>query len=161
MLFGNEYNWLVLEQLIDTPDNNLFIVISQTKEIKPCVNRLKHEENKKNRGLLSEKAQLVSDDEHMYRINFKNYLMYQDRNESYCCYDADEIGIGRGLILFEKSKLLDYVNGAIDVHLAMDMHKKAELQHYGIYTLNNIVDVITFYEPIIEKVNRRSIINFE
>ena len=150
MLFGNEYGYLNLEQLIDTTDNELIIVISQTKKIEPFVNT--HEDEKLH-NLLSKSMQLISDDTQTYKIYFENYIMYQGRNESYAYNSDDHISVGQGLILFEKSKLLDYYNDVIDVLVAMSMQQKSKLQHYGIYTLNNIIDVITFYEPVIEKVN--------
>lgn len=102
--------------------------------------------------------QIVSDETQTYKIYFEEYIMYQDRNESYSSpvyNNADEISTGKGLVLFEKSKLLDYVNEVIDIDLALAMqtYSKSKLYHYGIYTLNNIIDVITFNEPVIEKAN--------
>ena len=150
MLFGNRYNSLFLKRLHDTDNNELSVFIAKSKEVNPSLNSI---EDEKTSELLSKTMQLVPDDTQMYRVHFENYIMYQGRNESYA-YDDDCIGVGQGLIVFEKSKLLDYVNSVIDIPLAIDMQRKNKLQHYGIYTLNNIIDVITFHEPIIEKVTQ-------
>ena len=154
MYFGNEYNNLRLEYLIDTLDNELTIVIVLSKKVKPSPRSLESEENEKLRQILSATSELISNESQTYKIYFEHYLMYQGRDESYAYNGDDEIKMGKGLILFEKSKLLDYVSEAIDVGVAMHMHGKTELQHYRIYTLNNVIDVISFYEPTIEKVNR-------
>ena len=154
MFFGGKYKNLFLRQLIDTVDNELTVFIAQSKKVGPSSYSLEDEKNEKIRELLSKTTQLVSDDTQIYRIHFERYLMYQGRNESYAYNDNDHISVGLGLILFEKSKLLDYVNGVMDVPVVTHMQHGSKLQHYGIYTLNNIIDVITFHEPVIEKVNR-------
>ena len=154
MFFGSEYRNLFLRQLNDTDDNELTVFITQSKKVKPSSNSLEDEKNEKIRELLSRTMQLVSDDTQIYRIHFERYLMYQGRNESYAYNDDDHISVGQGLILFEKSKLLDYVNEVMDVPAAMHMQHGNKLQHYGIYTLNNIIDVVTLHEPVIEKVSR-------
>ena len=151
MLFGNEYNWLCLEQLIDTSSNELVVFISQTKKSEPFINMF---EDSKVREILSNTMQIVSDETQTYKITFCNYIMYQDRNESYANKNDNEICVGKGLILFEKSSLLKYVYDVIDISLAKLMQQKNKLQHYGIYTLNNIIDVITFNEPLVEKVKK-------
>ena len=153
MLFGNDYKNLFLQRLSDDNDNELTIFITQSKKIETSSISLEDEENEKVRELLSTTMQLVSDDMQTYRIYFESYIIYQGRNESYAYNDNDHISAGKGLVLFEKSKLLDYVNDVMDIPLAKIMQQKNKLQHYGIYTLNNIIDVITLCEPVIEKVN--------
>ena len=81
---------------------------------------------------------------------FENYLLYQVRNESYCVPDADEIRSGTYLCTFEQSKLLDYLPHAIDVHLIPDgTDAPASWKHYGIYTQNQIIDIIAPSEPTV------------
>ena len=44
---------------------------------------------------------------------------------------------------FERSKLLDYLSRAIDVHLIPDgTDAPASWKHYGIYTQNQIIDIV-------------------
>jgi len=151
LCFGNEYHFLHLKHLIDNPNNKLVIVISLTKKIKTTLDSIKHIENENIREALLETTELIPDESQTYEIYFDNYLFYQGRNESYTQANDDDIRIGKGLILFEKSQLLNYADKFISVDLASIIHKKTELRHYGVYTLNNIIDVVTFYEPVIRK----------
>jgi len=153
MIFGNNCGWLHLEQLIDTPDNELIILIAASKSVKPSPRVIENEMSEEIQNLISNKVQMMQDDSQRYMISFKAYIAYQGRNESYAIGGDNEISEGQGLIVFEKSKLLDYIHEFVDVDLAMAMHKKIKLLHYGVYTLNNIVDIVTFYEPIIEKIS--------
>jgi len=149
--FGNEYDALHLQQLTETPNNELIVVISFNKSVKTSLDSIKHIENDSIREVLLGASQMLPDESQTYNIYFENHLMYQSRNESYAYNSDDDISIGKGLILFEKSKLLNYVNELIHIDSAIHMHNKSELRHYGIYTLNNIIDVVTFYEPVIRK----------
>ena len=80
----------------------------------------------------------------------ENYLLYQVRNESYCVFDADEVRSGTYLCTFERSKLLDYLPRAIDVQLIPDgTDAPASWKHYGIYTQNQIIDIVAPSEPTV------------
>ena len=154
MNFGNEYNNLLLEQLVDTSDNELTVLIYQTKSIKPSEGELNSESNEKIRNIISTSMKIAPNESQIYEIYFESYLMYQTRNESYSCSDFNyDIRKGKGLIIFEKSRLLDYVGSVIDLNVAKHMWGRDELKHYGIYTLNNIIDIITLHDPIIKKAN--------
>jgi len=153
MCFGNEYDGLHLEQLTDTTNNELIIVISLTKRVETFLDSLGYVEPENNLKLLSDTTQLTSDGSQIYKIYFENYIMYQGRNESYAFENKNEFSIGQGLVLFKKSKLLDFICECADIDLAMAMHKKTQLRHYGVYTLNNMIDIVTFYEPTIEKLS--------
>jgi len=153
MFFGGNYEYLFLKDLIDTNDNELTVDIVCSK---PSPELLDAVDDDKVSAILSTAVQLVPDDTRIYRIRFEHYIIYQGRNESYA-YNDDRCHTtkGKGLILFERSKLLEYVSDAIDVYTAMHMEGENKLRHYGIYTLNNIIDVVTFFEPIVEKVKQQ------
>lgn len=86
---------------------------------------------------------LCPDENAKIELIFENYLLYQVRNESYCVFDADEVHSGTYLCTFERSKLLDYLPRAIDVHLIPDgTDAPASWKHYGIYTQNQIIDIV-------------------
>ena len=54
------------------------------------------------------------------------------------------------LCTFERSKLLDYLPRAIDVHLIPDgTDAPASWKHYGIYTQNQIIDIVALSEPTV------------
>jgi len=155
MLFGNIYHSLFLMQLQDTDDNELNILITQSKRVKPSRKEIAVEKDKNIRKILSKSMSIVPDYTQMYRIYFESYIIYQGRNESYAYNkDDDHISVGQGLVLFEKSKLLDYVHHIVEVPVAMHMWQQSKLHHFGIYALNNIVDVVTFHKPVIEKIDQ-------
>ena len=70
--------------------------------------------------ILAHCTPLCPDENAKIELIFENYLLYQVRNESYCVFDADEVHSGTYLCTFERSKLLDYLPRAIDVHLIPD-----------------------------------------
>ncbi len=99
-------------------------------------------------GILARCTLLCPDESAKIGLVFENYLLYQVRNESYCVFDADEVRSGTYLCTFERSKLLDYLPRAIDVHLLpTGTDAPASWTHYGIYTQNQIIDVIAPSEP--------------
>ena len=92
--------------------------------------------------ILAHCTPLCPDENAKIELIFENYLLYQVRNESYCVFDADEVRGGTYLCTFERSKLLDYLPRAIDVHLIPDgTDAPASWKHYGIYTQNQIIDI--------------------
>ena len=101
-------------------------------------------------GILAHCTPLCPDESAKIELIFENYLLYQVRNESYCVFDADEVHSGTYLCTFERSKLLDYLPRAIDIHLMPDgTNAPASWKHYGVYTQNQIIDVIARVEPAV------------
>ena len=76
-------------------------------------------------------------------IVFEDYLLYQVRNESFCTYDPDEVRTGRYLAVFTASKLLDRLTTVLDPGLL----SSCDVQHYGIITQDQVIDVIAATEP--------------
>lgn len=75
-------------------------------------------------------------------IVFPDYLLYQVRNESFCSFDPSEVRQGRYLCIFQRSKLLEHLTAVTDSALL-----PAPWTHYGIFTQNQIIDVISQTEP--------------
>ena len=75
------------------------------------------------------------------------------RNESYTVWDDYEIRRGRALILFERSRLLDYLGTVLTCgkRNSGDWYP-GEYRHYGIYTEDQIIDVIAHTEPQIRRI---------
>ena len=91
-----------------------------------------------------------------YEIVFRDYIMYQTRNESYCSFDPEEIRRGKYLITFEESKLLSNVSNITDAQILSDeTYYPGRWVHYGIYTQNHIIDVISHNAPSITVLNRK------
>jgi len=90
----------------------------------------------------------------IFEIVFENYIIYQVRNESYCSFDPTEVRNGKFLIIFERSKLLEYLSTATDAcQLDDGSFYPDKWIHYGVYTQNHIIDIISQEEP---KVYRKS-----
>ena len=101
--------------------------------------------------ILSKSVEVEADLNRMYEIRFSSYIIYQCRNESYTCADPSETEKGKYLVILEKSKLLDYYESVI---FDFDPEtEKAKRKHYGIYTVNHIIDVIANEPPEIKKLS--------
>jgi len=88
----------------------------------------------------------------IYEIVFDDYIIYQNRNESYTCWDDYEIRKGNYLIIFERSRLLDFYEVLL-FDFDDDEVKMNKRRHYGIYTENHILDVISNSKPRIQKID--------
>lgn len=143
----------VLLSLQDTPDNVLKIVIAFPMEGEKGVDLENFPEpyRSKVEDMLIHSRPVYEDMEQVYEIIFDDYVIYQNRNESYTVWDDYEIRKGNYLIIFEKSRLLDYYE---DVLFDFDDEetKSNKRKHYGVYTENHILDVISNSEPRIRKI---------
>ena len=145
----NQYSKLApfVISINDDTDNQLSIDIAlptptseKTNYDNPTINKI-----------LASAVQIAPNLRALYRIKFESYIIYQCRNESYTCDDNTEIGKGKYLIVFEKSKLLDYYESVL---FDFDTDStKAQRKHYGIYTENHIIDVIANEPPTIRMLN--------
>lgn len=98
--------------------------------------------------ILSQCKPIESDPQQTFEIVFEDYIMYQVRNESFCSYDSNEICSGKFLIVFEKSKLLDYLTVSTDAcQLADGTFYPGSWKHYGVYTQSHIIDVVSLADP--------------
>ena len=142
-----------LLSLRDTPDNELHIVIALPMEGEEGAGLENFPEPYKSKveDMLIHSKPVHEDMEQVYEIVFEDYVIYQNRNESYTVWDDYEIRKGKYLIIFEKSRLLDYYE---DVLFDFDdeVTKRDKRKHYGIYMENHILDVISNSEPQIRKI---------
>lgn len=98
--------------------------------------------------ILSHCKPIEANPEQSFEIIFENYIMYQVRNESFCSFDSEKIRSGKFMIVFEKSKLLDYLMVSTDAcQLDDGTFYPGEWKHYGIYTQSHIIDVVALDEP--------------
>ena len=141
----NNAHGLFLTELNANQDNELRISFSPGKEADGTVNHKVVEVYEK---LLESCVAIVPDEDCLYEIMFDDYIIYQIRNESFSSYDPDEIKHGHNLIKFEKSKLLDYLRVSTDAQqLGSGEYYPGKWEHYGIYTQNHIIDVISLCHP--------------
>lgn len=97
-----------------------------------------------------ESRPIYPDENNLYEIVFEDYVLYQTRNESYTSWDDYEIRRGKYFIIFEKSRLLDYVSQLVETDIVHAYYPNG-YKHYGIYCQNHIIDIIATKEPIIKR----------
>ena len=86
----------------------------------------------------------------MIDIRFDNYILYQVRNESYVSFDRTEARHGKYLCIFAESKLLAYLENVTDVQRGENGSTyPGPWRHYGIRTQNQIIDVVSHFEPMV------------
>lgn len=142
-----------LLSLEDTPDYVLRIVIAFPMEGEEGADLDNFPEPYKSRveDMLIHARPVYGDMAQVYEIVFDDYVIYQSRNESYTVWDDYEIRRGNYLIIFEKSRLLDYYENVL-FDFDDEETKREKRKHYGIYTENHILDVISNSEPRIQKI---------
>lgn len=133
-----------LLSLSDSCDNELKIIIALSKQGEMGA-RSENSNNPKLREILASAYSVYADEDRVYEINFNDYIIYQIRNESYTAFDSYNISKGKYLMIYEKSRLLDYYK---DVIFDFDS-ERTERKHYGICTGNHIIDVISSEPPTI------------
>lgn len=101
-------------------------------------------------NLLENAALICEDHNHLYEIVFENYVFHMTRNESYTCWDDYEIRRGDYFILFDRSRLLDYLPHIVEMGIVNAYFPQGH-KHYGIYCQNHMIDIISAIEPTIKK----------
>ena len=108
--------------------------------------------SKTSTGLFQHATPIYPDMDEVYEITFEDYIMHQTRNESYTSYDGHEIRKGNLLIIFEKSRLLDFLPQLTDCTSYPDgTFYPEKWTHYGIYCVDHMIDVISCSKPKIRK----------
>lgn len=138
--------------IIDNNDNILKIKVASSEKLQQ--QDTVSEENPKIKKILEKANQLYPDLNNVHEITFERYILYQTRNESFCSWDDYEVRHGNTFIIFERSRLLDNLCSITDCcQLEGGEYYPGKWTHYGIYTLNHIIDVVSCNPPKIEKRN--------
>lgn len=95
------------------------------------------------------RVQLITETGIELEIEFKDYIMHLTRNESYTVWDDYESSRGNYLVVFEKSRFIDFYDIAI-MHTD-DYSYPGRGTHFGIYTCDHIIDVLANSTPIVAK----------
>lgn len=138
-----------LSSLSDGPDNELRVVISAavTGEVGDGI---KKDVSDALQDILSKCRPITPDRHALYEIYFENYILYQTRNDSFTSYAPDEVRSGKSLIIFESSRLLDSLPLFSDAfRLDNGSWYPGPWKHYGIYTQNHVIDVVSHCPPIV------------
>lgn len=155
IVFGKENTEIsmmpFLVKMIEEEDNvvKFIVALSVQGEKGTGVNDIVIPEMNK---LLHETTPIYPDESNMYEILFENYIFHMTRNESYASWNDYEIRNGNYFIIFDKSRLLDYLPQIIESEIVDACHSNG-WRHYGIYCQNHIIDVITAEEPKIKKIH--------
>lgn len=100
--------------------------------------------------ILADTRPIEVNERRLFEICFHDYIIYQIRNESFWSGDPHEVRHGKYLITFEKSKLLSHLEEITDAQQSDDgSFYPGEWTHYGIYTQNHVIDVISHCPPVI------------
>jgi hypothetical protein len=78
-----------------------------------------------------------------FEVTWPNSIAYSIRNESYCGPDGYEQFNGRSFVLYSKSRYLDFVSAAT----IATKEYPGPFKHWGIFTLNHVIDVVSTDEP--------------
>lgn len=81
------------------------------------------------------------------QIFFPKYIMHLTQNESYTAWDNYKKRKGNYLIIFDKSRFIDFYDDVI-IHTENYLWPSRDT-HYGIYTCSHIIDVISENKPVI------------
>ncbi len=87
-----------------------------------------------------------------YKITFPHYLAFSVRNETFTSWDDEEVFIGDSFRKYSKSRFWDFVKVSTDIECAKFLMNENDYFHFGFVCLNNIIDVVSPKEPIIEEV---------
>jgi hypothetical protein len=89
------------------------------------------------------------------KLEFDSYVANQVTAEHFMPVDDYEIHKGYNFRIITRSKYLDYVR---DNTYATFIFPEFELLHYEIACANEIIDIITFKEPVITEIRRNNLI---
>lgn len=104
-------------------------------------------------NILSDTCSILPDEDMIYEITFERYIMYQMRNESFVSRDEYEIRNGQFFVIYERSRLLEYLLTITDCQQLSDgTYYPDEWKHYGIIAQNHIIDVISVEPPVVKRI---------
>ena len=131
----------------------LVIAAAETGSVGGCIPEF-HESDEATRQALHEilanTSPIEINEKCVYEICFHEYILYQVRNESFCSYDPDEVGRGKYMVLFEKSKLLSSLSDITDAQQLEDgSFYPGKWVHYRINTQCHVIDIISHCPPTV------------
>lgn len=90
---------------------------------------------------------IVIDESLIFRINFADYIAYQVLNESLDGAPEGPVYNDGKFKIFNQSPYLDYVRGCALMEVAAICSDNRPPLHYGLWSLNHLVDVVSCKEP--------------
>ena len=147
--FGKKYkndNMPYILNINDNIDNVLKIIVSLPYSGEKG-SEASNTGNKDLDEILKKAYPVLIDYNEIYEITFESYIMYQTRNESFAYPDENSKVLGEYFTIIKNSSYLKMVKSITFYNDIFD----DKYIHYGIFSWNHEVDIISAEEPKIVK----------
>ena len=147
--FGKKYkndNMPYILNINDNVDNVLKIIVSLPYSGEKG-SKASNTGNKDLDEILKKAYPVLIDYNEIYEITFESYIMYQTRNESFAYPDEKSKVLGEYFTIIKNSSYLKMVKSITFYNDIFD----DKYMHYGIFSWNHVVDIISAEEPKIVK----------
>ena len=147
--FGEKYkndNMPYILNINDNIDNVLKIIVSLPYSGEKG-SEASNTGNKDLDEILKEAYPVLIDYNEIYEITFESYIMYQTRNESFAYPDEKSKVLGEYFTIIKNSSYLKMVKSITFYNDIFD----DKYMHYGIFSWNHVIDIISAEEPKIVK----------
>ena len=147
--FGKKYkndNMPYILNINDNIDNVLKIIVSLPYSGEKG-SEASNTGNKDLDEILKKAYPVLIDYNEIYEITFESYIMYQTRNESFAYPDENSKVLGEYFTIIKNSSYLKMVKSITFYNDIFD----DKYMHYGIFSWNHVIDIISAEEPKIVK----------
>jgi len=147
--FGKKYkndNMPYILNINDNVDNVLKIMVSLPYSGEKG-SEASNTGNKDLDEILKKAYPVLIDYNEIYEITFESYIMYQTRNESFAYADENSKVLGEYFTIIKNSSYLKMVKSITFYNDIFD----DKYMHYGIFSWNHVIDIISAEEPKIVK----------
>ena len=147
--FGEKYkndNMPYILNINDNIDNVLKIIVSLPYSGEKG-SEASNTGNKDLDEILKKAYPVLIDYNEIYEITFESYIMYQTRNESFAYLDKNSKVLGEYFTIIKNSSYLKMVKSITFYNDIFD----DKYMHYGIFSWNHVIDIISAEEPKIVK----------
>ena len=152
--FGKKYkndNMPYILNINDNIDNVLKIIVSLPYSGEKG-SEASNTGNKDLDEILKEAYPVLIDYNEIYEITFESYIMYQTRNESFAYLDENSKVLGEYFTIIKNSSYLKMVKNITFYNDIFDN----KYMHYGIFSWNHVIDIISAEEPKIAKLENHT-----
>ena len=152
--FGKKYkndNMPYILNINDNVDNILKIIVSLPYSGEKG-SEASNTGNKDLDEILKKAYPVLIDYNEIYEITFESYIMYQTRNESFAYPDENSKVLGEYFTIIKNSSYLKMVKNITFYNDIFD----DKYIHYGIFSWNHVIDIISAEEPKIAKLENHT-----
>ena len=153
--FGEKYkNDDILPYILKICDstNNILKIIVTLPLLGEKGSEVSNTGNKELDEILKESYPVLINYNEIYEIVFENYIMYQIRNESFANPDENRKILGKYFMIIKNSSYLKMVKNITFYNDIFD----DKYMHYGIFSWNHVIDIISAEEPKIAKLENHT-----